>query len=214
MLVISKEECGFNPEPFLRSYQAIGMSREALNRISATWTLLQLTFETYDPMVYDSMRFAMRIAQRLAELTDGVISDPVAQTYKLPEHVFVAEPSDPRIEAQDVVHVSAHPRRDDPTVHTAHTLGLQKFGLAEIEISGFHLDEAEIAQSFLYSLAQMELLGQIMGIGDKVGGDACLLTVAVGGLDRGQWEGIPCFELLPPTGKSMTDALLAWVAEV
>lgn len=208
--VISKEEAGFDPAPFLRSPMAVGLSQELLARISATWTLMQLTFESHDPMVYDGVRFMLDCCVRLAELHDGVVADPIGQTYRLPEQVYVKSPVDPRIDARDIIHVFVRPRRDEPNVLTAFTLGLQKFGMAELELPGISTSTSDLATRFLYSVAQQELMGKIVDLGDRLGDSACMLQVAPGGLDRGTWEGIACFELIPPTGRTADEALLAW----
>lgn len=221
MLIMSKEEVDFDPTAFLRSERAFGLSRELLARMSATWSLLQFTVESHDPMVYDAVKFMLWITRRFADLTDGVVSDPICQTYKLPDDVFVRNPMDPRIDARDVVRVWMHPsdavraqehHKAGPIA--AYTLGMQKFDQAEVEMADFDPRHSGIAEAFLYRLAQDALLGDLYGVGDKVGGDACLLDVVPGGLDRARWEGIPCVELIPPTGRSMDDALLAWAAEV
>jgi hypothetical protein len=212
LLVLSKDEVGYDPASFLRSEAAVGLSHELLARISATWTLLQLRFESHDPMVYNGVRFALSVAKRLAELTEGVVSDPICQTYRLPDDVFSAKPVDPRIDSRDVVRVWVKPMAEGKV--TAFTLGMSKFDLHEAEIQEIDPKHSALAEAFLYQLTQEALLGDIYEIGDKVGGDACLLQVALGGLDRARWDGIPCFELIPPTGRTMDEALLAWAAEV
>ena len=209
--VISKEEAGFDPAPFLRSSLAAGMSSELLARISATWTLMQLTFESYDPMVYEGVRFMLNCCRRLAELHDGVVADPIAQTYRLPELVFTPSPSDPRIDARDVIQVFVRPRRDEPAVLTSYTLGLQKFGMAELEMPGLSAANSDLATRFLFSVAQQQLLGKFVDLGDRLGDAACMLQAAPGGLDRGMWEGIECYELIPPSGYTVDQALLAWM---
>lgn len=212
MLVLSKEEVGFDPGPFLRSEQAIGLSPELLARISATWTLLQLTFESHEPMVYDAVRFMLSVAKRLADLTEGVVSDPITESYRLPEDVFAEGQFDPRIDVRDVVRVWVRPS-SDRTLVNAYTLGLQKFGLPELELNDLKPENAGVAERFLYRVAQGILLGELVDVGDRLGSDSCLLQVVPGGLDRARWEGIPCLELIPPTGSTVDDALVAWLAE-
>ena len=210
MLVVPKEEAGYDPEPLLRSQLAAELSRETVERIGATWTLLQLTFETHHPMVYDSVRFVLRVAQRLALLTQGVVADPIAQTYKLPEEVFHKPQADPKIDARDVVRV--HRRRSNNVIY-CHTLGLFKFALAELEIPGVEDHLLDVASSLLYSASQKILLGELLEVGDRVGSRIMPLVVATGGFDRAQWEGILVFELLPPPGKSISEALTNWASE-
>ncbi len=207
MLVLSKEEAGFEPGPFLRSKLAIGRDPDLLARISATWTLMQLTFESHDPMVYSSVRFMLEICARLADLTGGVVADPITRTYLLPHQVFHSPQADPKIDARDVVQVLAEP---NPEGNHVYTLGMMKFGLAEIECYQVSDGAVVPVRSFLISACQKALLGQLYQLGDKVGNPKLPLLFAPGGLDRGKWEGIPCFELIPPPSKTIEDCIAAW----
>lgn len=210
MLVLSKEEAGFDPGPFLRSSLAQSLDPETVARVSATWTLMQLTFESHDPMVYDSMKFLLAVCARTAELTGGVVADPISQTYKLPLEVFHQPQADARIDARDVVNVIV---RQQPGIgNWVFTYGMQKFALPELEMIGVGDIWVETARSMLITLCQGALLGKPYGLSDRVGDRACMLQVGPGGLDRGAWEGIECFELIPPTGRTLDDALAAWKA--
>lgn len=210
MLVLSKEEAGFDPGPFLRSPLAANLDPETVARVSATWTLMQVTFESHDPMVYDSMRFLLALCARMAELTGGVVADPIAQTYKMPYEVFHQPQADARIDARDIVNIAV---RDKPGVGKwIFTQGMQKFALPEIEMLGVGEAHVENARSMLITICQGALLGKLYGLGDKVGDRSLMMQFAPGGLDRGAWEGIECFELIPPTGRTHDEALSAWVA--
>jgi len=211
MLVVSKEEAGFDPSPVLRSRLADELHPEIIARISATWNLMQFTFESHDPMVYDSIRFQLAVCARIAELTGGVVADPIARTYKMPLQVFHVPQADPKLDARDVVNVEATSK---PEGYWVYTLGMQKFGLAELEMYGISAPFAEIARSLLITVCQQALLGQLYDQGDKIGGRSCMLQIGPGGLDRGAWEGIPCYELIPPTGRTIDDALAAWKGSI
>ncbi len=207
MLVLSKEEACFDPAPFLRSEQAVGVSQEILARISATWTLLQLTFESHDPMVYDAVRFILQVAGRGASLTQGVVADPMCHTYKLPQDVW-HEPVPPNnIDVRDVVRVMTM-RVSGET--TSHTLGLQKFDMPELELSGFEGSNSGLAEGFLMSAAQWALRGEKYEPGDKLGTGEGMMHVAQGGFDRARWDGIDCYELIPPPGRTVDEQLRLW----
>ena len=47
--VLSKEEAGFGPMAVAANGAKLGLSPETADRIRATWSLLQLTIESYDP---------------------------------------------------------------------------------------------------------------------------------------------------------------------
>lgn len=202
LTVVPKEEAGFDPEAFARSLQAQTLEPDLVARIRATWTLGQLTFESHDPMVYEALDFHLSLAQRLASLTDGVVADPVGQRYLLPEQVFHNDRIDPRVDARD--HVTVQTRTLPNGVH-AYTLGLRKFELPELEITGLLPDESQTAARFLLVAAQTQLLGQLIRPGDRVG----RFQAAEGGFDKSIWEGISVLELLPPTTMTAGEALSA-----
>ncbi|HMS56336.1 MAG TPA: hypothetical protein PKA27_13130 [Fimbriimonadaceae bacterium] len=202
--VLSKEEAGFDPGPFLRSSHAAEVDDETKSRMSATWSLLQLTFETHDPEVYPSLWFLLAICRRLGELTQGVVADPIAQRYLLPNKIVQLVPADPRIDARDHIAVKV---KDTDGNKWVFTLGMQKFALPEMEIKDVPSGQVLDAQNLLISLAQQALLGKFVEVGAKVGFGNVLFDVAEGGLDRGQWEGIPCLELIPGRNRTVSECL-------
>ncbi len=202
MMVLPKEEAGFQGEAYLASAEGTGSSTELASRIRATWTLAQLTFEAHDPMVYASLRFLLSCAKRLAELTDGVIADPLSRVYKLPSDIYNSDPPDVR----DLVSVHM---LDTDNQAAVYTLGLLKFALPELEVNDVPMGLKGPAEGLLLSLSQRILQGDLLEVGDKVGPKQARLDVVPGGLDRSRWEGIPCLELLPEKG-DIGSALSAW----
>ena len=47
-LVVGREETGFNPEAFVKSALALHASPEIVDRLTRSWAMVQLTFETFD----------------------------------------------------------------------------------------------------------------------------------------------------------------------
>ncbi|HEY3780868.1 MAG TPA: hypothetical protein VGL56_07280 [Fimbriimonadaceae bacterium] len=205
MMVMPKEEAGFDPAPFLRSKEADKLTSEHLARISATWTLLQLTFETHESMLYASLKFMLSVAQRMAELTEGVVSDPICRSYKLPQEVMHNPPLDEKIDARDHITIAY-----DPDKSTSYSLGFQKFSLPELEISMVPEVMSLTAERFLLGVSQGVLMGHPLKIGRQIGNNKAPFQVATGGLDRALWEGIPCFELIPAKKNTALEGLLAW----
>lgn len=210
MLVFSKEEGGFDPEAVAKSRLAAELSADLLARIRATWMLAQFTVRSHDAAVSPAINFINRLAVRFAELTDGCIADPMAERYLLPEQVPVSRPDQEPVLAVDHVSVRTAPREYGIT---AFTLGMRKFGLPEIEIDGLPLGSETLAVSFLLGVCQGAFSGRLLRVGDRVGANKQPFTVAEGGLDRGRWEGIAVFELLPPTGIPAEQAMKAWAME-
>jgi hypothetical protein len=206
LIVVPKEEAGFDPEAFLSSSQAADLGPEMASRIRATWTLLQLTYEAHDPMVYGALDFFNQISQRLADLTGGVIADPLARRYMLPQQVFVSPRADEKVDARE--HVSVAFRAEKEGIH-AFTLGMQKFVLPEFEVYAVPDDLFREAEAVLFGLAQAALLGQKIVAGDIVGGKEGAFEVREGGLDRALWEGIAVHELLPARGSTVENSIRA-----
>ncbi len=200
MLVISKEEAGFDPEAVARHSERLGVEGELLNRIRAAWTILQLRFESHDPSVYPALDFLLAVASRLGTLTDGAVADPISQRYLLPNQVFAKPRLNALVDARE--HVSVQLRGTPAGVH-AYTKGLQKLGLPELEIQTLSPGSEVAAERFLLAACQSELEGKVVRSGQRLG----KFEVKEGGFDRGLWEGIPVFELLPPKAMTASEAL-------
>jgi hypothetical protein len=210
LMVVSKEEAGFDTEALAKSVFALQVSPEALARVRATWTLLQLTFESHDAMVGPSLDFLHRVARRLAELTEGVVADPVSQRYMLPQDVPEVHPAEP-IQAADHISVQIGDRDGK---RMAYTLGMQKFGLNEFELQEFSQVQSEAVAAFLVSVAQANLTGPRIELGDQLGSKKAPFDVVPGGIAGGFLEGVRALELIPSRGNTAEECLEAWMAEV
>jgi len=195
MIVLSKEEAGYDPEDFVNSPLAMGRDPELVVRIRATWTIAQLVFESHDPGVYPALDFFLGVAVRMATLSDGVVADSISQRYLLPENVFTTSRLDPLVDVRDHLDVKFELRPDG--LH-AYTLGMQKFALPEYEILNLLDEDQSDAASFLIALCQSVLLGDLTKPGDKYGSPSALFEARDGGFDARLWQGIPVYELLPP----------------
>lgn len=200
LVVVSKDEIGFDTEAVARHSESLGLEGEALARIRGTWTLLQLRFESHDPAVYPALDFVLALASRLAALTDGVVADPISQRYRLPQEVFAQPRVNPLVDARE--HVAIHIRGEAAGVH-AYTKGLQKFAAPELEIEGLEPGSEMAAESFLTAAAQSILEGHLLKVGKRIGP----FLVREGGNDPGLWEGIPCFVLVAPANLTPSQAL-------
>ncbi len=204
MLVVHRDEAGYDPEVLLRSSMAEELSPELTARIRGAWHLIQLTFESHDAMVYPALDFLQRITRRLAELSDGAIADPISQRYLLPSDLIGHRPSSEPFLASDHIAVRYFEQNGKMS---AFTLGMQKFALPEIEITELEAGTKRLSEAFLLHLSREILRGRMLSPGDRVGGKNTEFEVATGGIDRARWEGIPCLELLPGRGKTTTETL-------
>ncbi|MEA2554047.1 MAG: hypothetical protein QOJ65_2223 [Fimbriimonadaceae bacterium] len=210
LLVLSKDEAGFDPEALIRSRLAAVLESEVISRIRATWTLGQATFESHDPDVYPALRFHLALVKRLAELTEGAIADPLSQRYLLPNNLLGPITTDTGVDVLDICSVGTADRPDG--MH-AYTLGLQKLALPELEIVGLAPDVKRLAAEFLLSAAQAVVQGNLIQSGVKLGAPTAFFEAREGGYDVALWEGIKVLELLPPTQITATDALEIWDRE-
>lgn len=202
LLVLPKEEAGFDPDAFLSSSLAIGLPDEMRHRIRAVWTLCQLTYKAHDPTVYPSLDFMLAIASRLGILSEGVVADPLGQTYRLPERIPLPDSRLP-VDARNYVTIGTEEGY-------AYTLGMQKFALPEFEIEVAPGDEP-LGGELLLGLCQGVLVNGPVEPGAKVGSRSQPLQIAEGGLSP-RWEGIACYEVIP-AGNDVGEALRAWQAE-
>ena len=209
LMVMPKEEAGFDPSAFARSKAAEEWEPELRTRVESTWMVLQLTFESYSPAVYPALDFFLDVAAKLAELTDGTVADPIAKVYKLPAEVRMNRPASDLIAAIDHVQVKA---RELETGWNVYTLGLTKFDQPEIEVQEIPEKTKQGAERLILGLAQTVLTGQALAPGALVGAKNKPLKVATGGLDRGLWEGIPCLELIAEDKGTQAEAIDAWIA--
>ena len=207
MLILSKEEAGYNPDDFVNSSLAIGRDPELVVRIRATWTIAQLVFESHDPDVYSSLDFFLGIAARMALLTDGVVADSISQRYLLPERVFSNPRIDPLVDVREHVEVKFEQRSDG--LH-GYSLGMQKFALPEYEILNMMDEDQALADKFILALCQSVLKGDLTKTGDRFGAPDALFEARDGGFDTKLWQGLPVFELLPPTTVAPGEALRLW----
>jgi len=209
MLVVSKEEAGYDPEAFARSELAAGADPELMARLRGTWNLAQFRFKSHDPAVFPALQFLLAICVRLASLAEGVVADPISERYLLPEDALHPTIGDPPIDVRDLVVIKVRGAEEGLA---AYTLGMQKLSLPEFEILGLTEAGEENAVRFLLGLSQWVLRGHLVQPGVKVGDPAAPMQVAVGGFDRSRWEGTTCFELLPPTRMTADEALAIWRA--
>lgn len=203
LMVMSRDEAGFDPEPFVRSALALETGPEAVARIRGAWTIVQANFESHDPAVYPALDLLIDATTRLAELGEGVVADPLAERYRLPSETRVLPRSDPRVDARDHVAVRL-------TGGGAATRGLRKFSHPEIALAD--LDDGSFADAarMLMAIAQTVLLGRAVKDGERYGADGWEFEIRPA--IAAALEGLPTFELLPPTGRTSGECLRAWAA--
>lgn len=201
MVVMPKEETGADPTRILDSPLSANWDVEVVNRIRATWNILQLTFESHDPMVYPALDFLQSLLVRAATITDGIIADPLMHACYLPEQAHASDRMRP-VDARE--HVGVHAAL--PSLTTA---GLVKFGSPEFRLTGLTEDDLQLASVLLLSVAQGILGGAKLHPGDLVGSTAAPLMIAEVPVS-GPMPPFPQLELLPKNQDSIRQCLEAW----
>ncbi len=171
IMLMPVDEAGFDPGLFLRSTLAQNYSTEVRQRIGAAWHLAQIRFESYDPSVYASLDLWMKVATRIAEITEGVVADPISARYLLPEEVFQTVRLHPTVDARE--HLGFEVMNGYLS-----SLGMVKFVLPEILVE--HVPGFEIkCQSLILGAAQRVLQGELLepGMGFEAGGQSWNLLV-------------------------------------
>lgn len=184
-LVMAADESGFDPGPLLSSPAGQALDSEVRSRISATWFLVQLTFESFDPSVYPSLDLLLNLAQRLAELGEGVVADPLASRYLLPHQMRLGQRADQRVDAREHLSVTASGGQ-------VRTQGFTKFRLPELALADVPPELESPAGSLLLGVAQQVLLTGPLEIGMQIQTPAGALLVTHSPLTAGQ----PTLELL------------------
>ncbi|MCA0359677.1 MAG: hypothetical protein LCH41_01350 [Armatimonadetes bacterium] len=193
VLVLSKEEAGFHPESCVATSC---MGDDLIQRIRSTWMLVQFTYQSFAPEVLPAVEFLHQAADRLAVLTDGAIADPMSRRYVHPGQFAPAS-------IETMVPIG---RRDVGEGVNVFTMGLQKFDLPEVELT-VDPPQADLAEWFLGGVIEGILKGQPLELGQFMGNPKKPLQITAGGLDRGFWEGTPAFELIPPPGQTVSEAV-------
>ena len=199
LMNMSAEESGFSPDTIAKSSLASRLSPDLLTKLRSTWHLMQLSFESHDPDVYPSLDFILGIATRLGTLTNAVIADPIAERYVLPEELFMKPRTDANVDARE--HIFVHSRPEGLNWHV-YTRGLAKFIQPELELYGVPATDQEEAARFLVSASQGVLQGFLVQSGSQLGP-----FEARAGTNKALWGELPVMELLPPTGKSVSELL-------
>lgn len=207
MMLMGRDEIPFDPEAIVRNPVVASFNPETINRIRATWMVIQLTFESHDAAVYPALEFLQSVAARIAFLTDGVVGDPICERYFLPDELRIAKKPGLKIDAREFVCLVNVPKPDGLWIRT---LGMRKFSLAELEVYGVDPSLRSQAEALLVGLCQKTLTGELLKVGDRFGNPKAPMMAAQGGLDRATWDGILCYEIIPDGKLGINDALRAW----
>lgn len=198
-LVMHSHDAGFDPKALLDTPLVSALDPILSARIGETQMLLQLCFESHDPMVAPSLQFLFDVAGRMGYLTHGVIADPLSESYMHPNDVLHKASPD-RVNAS--LTVSVQIERFDSQC-SVQTIGLQKFSLPDLRLPDVGHEQGQIGVRFLTTCAQTILDGHLVEPGDRLGAKSLQFQVAAS-------QALTVLELIPPVGRTASDVLEAW----
>jgi hypothetical protein len=166
---------------------------EKLVRAESATGLATFLFKGHSADTYAAVRFLSDAVTRLAALSDGVIADPLAETYRLPSEFRQSAPLDSRIDFRDVGSVKAIQQADGVWVSIR---GLSKFNLAEYEVYGQAPDQVTAMGELLILGAQEALLGRPMPLGPAVQTPFGRFRLIEGTKNRAVWADRATIELV------------------
>ncbi len=187
--------------------QTAGLVGERLRRAQLARFLINFSIAGYDPQVYPSVRFFLDLVRRVASLGEGVVADPLAETYRLPEEWTYPVRLDFRLDFREIGAIKVVPLSDGLWVSTR---GLCKFNLPEYEIYSVPNDLTDVAMRMLISAGQQALIGIPIKAGESAFAPDAPLIAHPGTRQQHEWGDRPALEFKPPTGKTTRDTLLAW----
>jgi hypothetical protein len=200
LMVMNADEAGFSPEAIAKSKIADQLDPMLLTKMRSTWHLLQISIESFDPEVYPALDFILGITHKISVLSDGLIADPISERYLFPHQLFQQPRIDPKVDAREHIYVHSRPYQGGSRVYTK---GLFKFLQPELELMGVGDVSIVKAKELLMSVCQGVLQGHLVQNGSRVGEFEARQGIA----EPRFWDGIPVYELLPPTKMSVEEAI-------
>ncbi len=187
--------------------QAANLSGEKLNRAMTASYLTNFVLRGYDHGVYVSVQFFLDCARRLADISDGVIADALAETYRAPEEMRLAHKLDLRIDFREIGSIKIAKLADGFWISTR---GLVKFNLPEFEMYGVPETGAETAAKMAIVAAQQALIGLPLKEGETAFAPAEPLHLVGGTRSRDEWGDRPTLELRDKNGSGAAKGVEAW----
>lgn len=185
----------------------MGLTEEGEARANACAYVGTLTFRGYDEDVYPTIRFFLSVAIRLAALTNGIVADPLAECYRMPETWIPPAPRNEPLDFREVARVRAEAMPDGVWVSTR---GLSKFNLPEYEMYGLPEPLVSSAAVMVASAGQQSLFGIPIRVGESAFATAQKLLAVQGTRNRAAWGDRNAIELRDSDGDGAAKGVEAW----
>jgi hypothetical protein len=200
------------PEPEV--WPLIGLTDELARRIRANTVEALVGLRDPGESPAETVHYATELADRIAEMAEGVVDDIVANRYFGPGDWRVGE----LLGEVDVrEHVTVHTvETDDPDRGWVHTHGLVKFGRPEIEVWDVPREIAEPTAVTLLDIGQYTIGGALIEPGHTLGDPATPIRARISERDPEHWGSTPVLELVDvgedgePVESGAARGLRAW----
>lgn len=200
MIVVSEADSGMRADQILDSPYGQTLSPEVRNTIAAVWTLFQFTVESHDATVKPSLDFMMALACRVAEITDGVVADPLRRSYLLASDYHLEQ-----FQVESHFDVMEHREGDDVYLVT---LGMLKINQPEFEIGPILNQDLLLGAALLKDLLRQTFDRGPWGEGDRIPNSSLTLSVGSSLLDF--WGRTAVLRVVPPVSQSLSESLNQW----
>lgn len=191
----------------LASLKTANLDGEKLRRAQTAGFITNFVLRGYDPGVYISVQFFVDCARRLADISDGVIADPLAETYRAPEEMRLPNKLDQRIDFREIGSIKLARLSDGCWISTR---GLVKFNLPEFEMYGVPENLAETAAKMAIAAAQQALMGLPLKEGETAFAPEEPLHLVRGTRSRDEWGDRPTLEMRDKNSTGAAKGVEAW----
>lgn len=190
---------GFDILADTQACENAGLVGEKLARAQQCEWVINLLFKAYSPDLYPAVRFMLDTAKRIAQVTGGVVADPLAETYRMPDELDLRTKLSEQIDFREICSVKIVKLSDGVW---ASTRGLVKLNLPEFEMYGIPESMVETAATMLASAGQQALIGEPMKPGETAFAPEEPMTVREGARSNAEWGDRPVLEFFDSSGGS------------
>ncbi|RMG27199.1 MAG: hypothetical protein D6724_00165 [Armatimonadetes bacterium] len=185
-----------------------GVTEAMIPFLDAADVLLDTTIRGYkDALV--SMRFFLDYVKRLGELAEGVVADPLAETYRMPTDLYVKDRLHPHVDFREIGATRVEALDDGLWVSSR---GMAKFNLPELEMYGVATEDFDAAVRMIIAACQQVILGVPFRIGETAFLPSQPLQIVEGTRNRDIWGDRPTLEFRDPRGQGAAKGVAAWKA--
>jgi hypothetical protein len=185
----------------------VDLTPEKLNRARSTTTLIDFVFVKMSPDVYQAVQFLVDCVSRFASLTNGIIGDSLAETYRYAHEINPQPKVHSLIDFRSIGSVKAIRQADGVWVSTR---GLCKFNLPEFEMYGMPDELVNTSAQMLISAGQQSLIEQFMYEGETAFAIKSPLLIVNGTRNKEFWKDRPVLEFKDPDEQGAKKGVQAW----